>query len=109
LIHILKFIGTIIDVDKRIPPVHDDSADTALMPPVTDTDPPADLEAPTDERSGSTFIVDVIKPLGFEYIRASLGSSFQGLHESLIRGLKCMSTRSAQSKKIALSEGCSDD
>ena len=29
-------------------------------------------------------MVDVIKSLGFEYVSANPGSSFRGLHESLI-------------------------
>ena len=38
----------------------------------------------TVDRSGSDFMVDVIKSLGFEYVAANPGSSFRGLHESLI-------------------------
>jgi acetolactate synthase-1/2/3 large subunit len=45
--------------------------------------PPA-LEVLTEGRSGSDFMVDCIKSLGFEYIAATPGSSFRGLHESLI-------------------------
>jgi acetolactate synthase I/II/III large subunit len=50
------------------------SADTEL-PPRT---------ARTVERAGSDFMVDVIKSLGFEYAAANPGSSFEGLHESII-------------------------
>src|SRR5262245_66607454 len=35
-------------------------------------------------RAGSDFMVDTIKALGFEYICANPGSSFRGLHESVI-------------------------
>src|ERR1700675_3748367 len=45
--------------------------------------PPA-LEALTTDRTGSDFMVDVIKSLGIEYICANPGSSFRGLHESVI-------------------------
>jgi thiamine pyrophosphate-dependent acetolactate synthase large subunit-like protein len=38
----------------------------------------------TSERSGSDFMVDVIKSLGIEYACANPGSSFRGLHESII-------------------------
>jgi acetolactate synthase I/II/III large subunit len=38
----------------------------------------------TTDRPGSDFMVDVIKSLGFEYIAANPGSSFRGLHESII-------------------------
>jgi thiamine pyrophosphate-dependent acetolactate synthase large subunit-like protein len=46
--------------------------------------PPPRTGAYTVERSGSDFMVDVIKSLGFEYVAANPGSSFRGLHESLI-------------------------
>jgi thiamine pyrophosphate-dependent acetolactate synthase large subunit-like protein len=38
----------------------------------------------TTDRPGSDFMVDVIKSLGFEYVAANPGSSFRGLHESII-------------------------
>src|SRR5262245_27665121 len=38
----------------------------------------------TGGRAGSDFMVDTIKALGFEYICANPGSSFRGLHESVI-------------------------
>ncbi|MGH9786439.1 MAG: thiamine pyrophosphate-binding protein, partial [Terriglobia bacterium] len=38
----------------------------------------------TTERSGSDFMVDVIKSIGFDYICSNPGSSFRGVHESLI-------------------------
>src|SRR5690242_13629385 len=37
-----------------------------------------------NQRSGSDFMVDVLKALGFEYVAANPGSSFRGLHESII-------------------------
>jgi acetolactate synthase I/II/III large subunit len=37
-----------------------------------------------NQRSGSDFMVDVLKSLGFEYVAANPGSSFRGLHESII-------------------------
>jgi acetolactate synthase-1/2/3 large subunit len=46
--------------------------------------PPARTAAYTVERPGSDFMVDVIKSLGFEYVAANPGSSFRGLHESII-------------------------
>ena len=45
---------------------------------------PADVEALTTDSSGSDFMVDVIKSLGFEYVSANPGSSFRGLHESVV-------------------------
>jgi acetolactate synthase-1/2/3 large subunit len=38
----------------------------------------------TEERSGSDFMVDVIKTLGIEYVCSNPGSSFRGLQESII-------------------------
>src|ERR1700681_1206385 len=38
----------------------------------------------TTERTGSDFMVDVIKSLGLDYVCANPGSSFRGLHESIV-------------------------
>src|SRR5580704_12197485 len=38
----------------------------------------------TTDRPGSDFMLDVLKSLGFEYVCANPGSSFRGLHESVI-------------------------
>jgi len=51
--------------------------------------PQDDEEGPEVEvlatgRPGSDFMVDVIKSLGFEYLASNPGSSFRGLHESII-------------------------
>jgi acetolactate synthase-1/2/3 large subunit len=42
------------------------------------------LEALVTERSGADCLVDLIKGLGLEYVCANPGSSFRGLHESII-------------------------
>jgi acetolactate synthase-1/2/3 large subunit len=55
-----------------------------LMPPVVEGDPPADAEVLTLDRSGSDFMVDIIKSLGIEYVCSVAGSSFRALHESVI-------------------------
>jgi acetolactate synthase-1/2/3 large subunit len=49
-----------------------------------ETNPPAKLDMLTEERSGSDFMVDVIKGMGIEYICSNPGSSIRGLHESII-------------------------
>ncbi len=41
-------------------------------------------EVLTADRTGSDFMVDVIKSLGIEYVCANPGSSFRGIHESII-------------------------
>jgi acetolactate synthase-1/2/3 large subunit len=46
--------------------------------------PPARIDVYTTDRPGSDFMADVLKSLGFEYVAANPGSSFRGLHESLI-------------------------
>jgi thiamine pyrophosphate-dependent acetolactate synthase large subunit-like protein len=55
-----------------------------MASPLIESDPPGDVEVLTVDRPGSDFMVDVIKSLGFEYVAATPGSSFRGLHESLI-------------------------
>jgi acetolactate synthase I/II/III large subunit len=46
--------------------------------------PPPRVGVYTVDRPGSDFMFDVIKSLGFEYVAANPGSSFRGLHESII-------------------------
>jgi thiamine pyrophosphate-dependent acetolactate synthase large subunit-like protein len=44
------------------------------------------VEAPgeTTDRPGGDFMVDVLKSLNFEYVASNPGSSFRGIHESII-------------------------
>jgi acetolactate synthase-1/2/3 large subunit len=49
-----------------------------------ESDPSGEVNVLTVDRSGSDFMVDVIKALGFEYVASNPGSSFRALHESLI-------------------------
>ena len=60
------------------------SATAQPMPKEPETGTPAEVDVLTEGRSGSDFMVDVIKSLGIEYVAANPGSSFRGLHESLI-------------------------
>src|SRR5687767_15401779 len=57
-------------------------------PPLThavESAEPVDVQVLRDnERAGSDYMIDVFKSLGFEYFFANPGSSFRGLHESLI-------------------------
>src|SRR5579864_4513463 len=55
-----------------------------LLPPMVEADPPAEAEVLNLDRSGSDFMVDVIKSLGIEYVCSVAGSSFRALHESVI-------------------------
>ena len=56
-----------------------------VMTMAAEATPPADVQVIGDqERSGSDYMVDVFKSLEFDYVCANPGSSFRGLHESLI-------------------------
>src|SRR5690349_19669217 len=57
------------------------SAQAPVLPQESD---PGGSEIQVMERSGSDFMVDVLKSLEFEYVAANPGSSFRGLHESVI-------------------------
>src|SRR5437868_9761228 len=59
------------------------SAKLPAVPP-RESDPASEPHVSTAERPGSDFMVDVIKSLGFEYVASNPGSSFRGIHESLI-------------------------
>src|SRR6266513_3106030 len=54
------------------------------MSPEAETGMPSNAEVLTADRTGSDFMVDVIKSLGFEYVCANPGSSFRGIHENSI-------------------------
>src|ERR1700731_3257146 len=54
------------------------------MSPEAEIGTPSNAEVLTVDRTGSDFMVDVIKSLGFEYVCANPGSSFRGIHESII-------------------------
>ena len=56
----------------------------ALMSPEAETAVPSGAEILTADRTGSDYMVDVLKSLGFEYVCANPGSSFRGIHESII-------------------------
>ena len=54
------------------------------MSPAAEVESPSRAEVLTADRTGSDFMVDVIKSLGIEYVCSNPGSSFRGLHESVI-------------------------
>jgi len=49
-----------------------------------ETDPSPETDVITTDRPGGDFMVDVLKSLNFEYVAANPGSSFRGIHESII-------------------------
>src|ERR1043166_7432793 len=58
---------------------------TPIMTAAGEAIGPGDVQVIGDnQRSGSDFMLDVLKSLGFEYVAANPGSSFRGLHESII-------------------------
>ena len=59
-------------------------ATAPIMPMAAEVATPPTIDVLTEDRSGSDFMVDVLKSLGFEYLFANPGSSFRGLHESII-------------------------
>jgi thiamine pyrophosphate-dependent acetolactate synthase large subunit-like protein len=56
---------------------------TAPTPP-REVDPPRRVDVETVERPGGDFMVDVLKTLNFDYVASNPGSSFRGIHESII-------------------------
>ncbi|HEY7450277.1 MAG TPA: thiamine pyrophosphate-dependent enzyme [Vicinamibacterales bacterium] len=53
-------------------------------PPPREVDPPRRVEIETVERPGGDFMVDVLKTFNFDYVASNPGSSFRGIHESII-------------------------
>ena len=49
-----------------------------------EVDPAGSVEVLTTDRPGGDFMVDVIKTLNFEFIASNPGSSFRGIHESIV-------------------------
>ena len=65
-------------------PLPERGATPPPLSPAAEVGTPSRPEALTAERTGSDFMVDVIKSLGIEYVCSNPGSSFRGLHESVI-------------------------
>ena len=77
-------IAAIPAISNAQPSAPSRSATAEPMPKEPEMATPPVLEVLTENRSGSDVMVDVIKSLGIEYIAANPGSSFRGLHESVI-------------------------
>ena len=64
------------------------AADQAAVPQQSDARPPdnspREAEVLTQGSSGSDYMVDVLKSLGLDYVCVNPGSSFRGLHESIV-------------------------
>jgi acetolactate synthase-1/2/3 large subunit len=57
------------------PPLQDPRAETGI---------PAEVDVLTTDHCGSDFMVDVLRSLDIEYVCSNPGSSFRGLHESIV-------------------------
>jgi thiamine pyrophosphate-dependent acetolactate synthase large subunit-like protein len=68
----------------KLPPPERGAIPPTPMSPAAEVETPSRAEVLTAERTGSDFMVDVIKSLGIEYVCSNPGSSFRGLHESVI-------------------------
>ena len=66
------------------PTVNAAAQSSVTSPTASAAEPAAETEVLTGGRAGSDFMVDTIKALGFEYVCANPGSSFRGLHESIV-------------------------
>jgi acetolactate synthase I/II/III large subunit len=63
------------------------AAPAPAAPPMSksaETGDPSEVEVLTTDHPGADFMVDIIKSLGVEYVAANPGSSYRGLHESVI-------------------------
>lgn len=70
-------------VDAAAPP-QASPGQAASPAAVREADPPVEAGALTIDRPGGDFMVDVLKSLKFDYIASNPGSSFRGIHESII-------------------------
>jgi acetolactate synthase-1/2/3 large subunit len=56
----------------------------AALTAAREADPAVEVDALTTDRPGGDFMVDVLKSLNIEYVASNPGSSFRGIHESII-------------------------
>ncbi len=72
---------------KSAPAVNAPQGGASAPPPMSkqaESGNPMKAEVLTTDRPGADFMVDVIKSFGLEYVAANPGSSYRGLHESVI-------------------------
>ena len=74
----------LVGAQQATPPEKARPPATPVMTAAAEATPPPEDDGLTTDSAGSDFMVDVIKSLGFEDICANPGSSFRGLHESVI-------------------------
>jgi thiamine pyrophosphate-dependent acetolactate synthase large subunit-like protein len=59
-------------------------ANATAPAPARETDPAGNVEVFTTDRPGGDFMVDVLKSLDLTYVASNPGSSFRGIHESIV-------------------------
>lgn len=72
--------GASVEVAQSRPKLKPPSAKMIAM----EVGKPMEAESPFIRRAGSDFMVDVIKSLNIDYVSTMPGSSFRGLHESIV-------------------------
>src|SRR3954465_14419023 len=78
-------VGGAAGVDAQTAPPAPAAAPSASAPVAPrETDPSLEADIVTTDRPGGDFMVDVLKSLNLEYVAANPGSSFRGIHESII-------------------------
>src|SRR3982751_5177190 len=78
-------VGGAAGVEAQTAPPAPAAAPSASAPVAPrETDPSLEADIVTTDRPGGDFMVDVLKSLDLEFVAANPGSSFRGLHESLI-------------------------
>jgi acetolactate synthase I/II/III large subunit len=77
--------AALVATSRPAPAQQEEAVRSATAAAVTEErDPSPSVEVLTADHPGSDFMVDVLKALGFEYLFANPGSSFRGLHESVV-------------------------
>jgi acetolactate synthase-1/2/3 large subunit len=77
--------AALVAASRPAPAQQEEAVRSATAAVVTEErDPSLSVEVLTADHPGSDFMVDILKALGFEYIFANPGSSFRGLHESVV-------------------------
>src|SRR5213593_3211998 len=78
-------VGSAAAADAQSAPPAPAAAAPATAPIAPrETDPSLEADIVTTDRPGGDFMVDVLKALNLEYVAANPGSSFRGIHESII-------------------------
>ena len=77
--------AALVAASRPAPAQQEEAVRSATAAAVTEErDPSPSVEVLTADHPGSDFMLDVLKALGFEYLFANPGSSFRGLHESVV-------------------------